>query len=135
MYLVWGGAPGSWGYLVQGVVPGPRGCTWSQGVYLVPGGVPGPGGIPGPGGEPGLVGVPGVGVYLVPRGCVPGPQGWYLLPGDVPGPRGCTWSWGVYLVQGVYLVPGGVPGLGGVPGARGCTWSQGGVPGPGGGGL
>ena len=49
--------------------------------------------------------------------------------------RGCTWFWGVYLVQG------GVPGLGGVPGPGGtwsqgvylvpgeCTWSRG-VPGP-----
>ena len=31
-------------YLVPGGVPGPGGCTWSQGVYLVLGGVPDPGG-------------------------------------------------------------------------------------------
>ena len=61
-------------YLVPGGVPGPGGCTWSQGVYLVmgvylvPGGVPGPGGgVPGPGG--GLV--PGGGVYLVPTSLRP----------------------------------------------------------------
>ena len=61
-------------YLVQGVVPGPRGvylvpggCTWSGGapgpwgVHLVLGGAPGPGGVylvqgaPGPGGVPGQV--------------------------------------------------------------------------------
>ena len=54
------------------------GGTWSGGVYLVRGGVPGPGGV-----------------YLVPGGCtwsqggVPGPGG------GVPGPGGgCTWSRG-----------------------------------------
>ena len=54
-------------YLVRGGVPGPGRCTWSWGVYLVPGGVPGLGGVPGPGGV-------------------------YLVPGGVPGPRGCTWQ-------------------------------------------
>ena len=97
--------------------PGGGGCTWSGGMYLVPGGwVPGPGGVP-------------------------DPRGVYLVPG------GCTWSGGVggYLVRGVYLILGGVPGRGGVPGPGGvylvpgvylilggCTWSLGGVPGPGG---
>ena len=80
--------------------------------------------------------------------------GLLVLGAGVPGPGGCTWSLGVYLVQGVYLVPGectwswgmylvmlvylvwGVVSLvlgeylvsGGVPGPRGwgCTWSQGG---------
>ena len=33
--------------LCAGGVPGPGGCTWSQGVYLVLGGVPGPEGVPG----------------------------------------------------------------------------------------
>ena len=47
----------------QGVYLVPVGCTWSQGVYLVPGGVPGLGGCTGLGGV-------------------------------------CTWSWGVYLVLG-----------------------------------
>ena len=51
---------------------------------------------------------------LCSGGDVPG------LGGDVPGPGGCTWSRGVYLVQG------------GVPGPGGCAWSWGGVPGPGG---
>ena len=60
----------------SGGVPGPRGvCTWSQGVYLVPGGVPSSGGVPG---LVGCVPAPG-GVYLVP-GAV------YLVPGGVPGP-------------------------------------------------
>ena len=47
-----GGVPGPGGCWLKGSVPGPggvsawgRGCTWSWGVYLVPGeGVPGPGG-------------------------------------------------------------------------------------------
>ena len=58
------------GYLVPGGLPGPGGCTWSQGgggllpggcVYLVQGGstsrggAPGPEGVPGPGGAPGQV--------------------------------------------------------------------------------
>ena len=72
-------------YLVPGGVPGPRGCTWSRGVYLVPGGT-WSGGVPGP-----------RGVYLV-QGGVPGPGGVYLVQG------GCTWSRGG--VPGV----GGVPG-------------------------
>ena len=105
------GVPGPWGvYLVLGSVTALGVCTWSQGVYPVPGGTW------------------SQGVYLVP-GDVTGPggctwsQGVYLVPG-VPGPRGCTWSRGMYLVlggtwsQGVYLVPGGVK-----------TWSRGeGVP-------
>ena len=73
-------------YLVpRGGVPGPGGCTWSWGVYLVPG------------------------VNLV-LGGVPGPRGVYLVwgvpgPGGVPGPRGCTWSQGgVPGPRGVYLV-------------------------------
>ena len=49
----------------------PRGCTWSQGLYLVLGGVPGPrGSVPGPG---------GVSTWS---------WGLYLIWGDVPG-------WGV----------------------------------------
>ena len=71
VYLVWG-----WG------VTGPRGCTWSWGVYLVLGwctwsqwGVPGPGDVPGP------------------WGCT-----WS---------RGCTWYWGVYLVPGGCTWSGG----------------------------
>ena len=105
-----------WGvYLVPGGVPGPGGCTWSWGVYLVQGvylvweGVPGPRRVY-------LV----WGVYLVPGGGgihgpggVPGPRGLYLVPGGVPG-------LGVYPVWGVYLVPGG------------CTWTWEGIPGPGG---
>ena len=60
-------------YLVLGGVPGPGGCTWSQG------------GVPGLGGEPG------------PRGDVLGPGG-VCLPGGVPGLGGVpgpgegTWS-------------------------------------------
>ena len=42
-------------------VPGQGGCTWSRGVYLVPGGVPGPRGVPGLGGVPGPRGVPSPG--------------------------------------------------------------------------
>ena len=53
-----GGVPGPGGYLVW------RG-TWSQGVYLVPGGVPGP------------------------RGCTWSGGGTWS-PGSVPGPRECT---------------------------------------------
>ena len=45
VYLVLGGTWSRGVHLVPGGVPGPGGCTWSQGVYLVPGdGVPGPGG-------------------------------------------------------------------------------------------
>ena len=84
VYLVWG-CTWSWGvYLVPGGVPGPRGCTWSQGgtwsrgVYLVLWGVPGLGGVPGPGGV-------------------------YLVPGGLPGLGGYL-SGGVYLARGVYLV-------------------------------
>ena len=84
-----GGVPGLRGvpglgvvYLVQGVyfVQGGvvylvRGCTWSRGVYMVPGGYLVPGGctwsrgVPGPGGT-------------CSRG-VPGPRGVYLVPGGV----------------------------------------------------
>ena len=90
------------------------GCTWSGGVYLVLGGAPGPGGCT------------WWGVYLVrgglggctwSRGDSLGP-GVHLVPGGHLA-RGCTWSGGVYLVQG------------GCTWSRGCTWS-GGVPGPGG---
>ena len=64
-----GGVPGP-----GGCVPGPGGhlvpwgCTWSRGVYLVRGGVPGPRGVPGPGGVPGPRGVsaPGLGGVCVP---------------------------------------------------------------------
>ena len=85
-------------------VPGPGGCTWSWGVYLVPGGVPGPRGCTWSGRVPGhREGVPG------PRG-VPGPGGGYLVL------WGCTWP-------GVYLILGGTW-------SWGCTWSQTGVPGP-----
>ena len=56
----------------RGGVPGPGGCTWSWGVYLVPGGVPG-------------LGVPGPGVYL--PGGAPGPGG---VPGQVLPPCGQT---------------------------------------------
>ena len=91
------------------------GCTWSRGVYLVPGGVP------------------GWGVYLV----------WGGVP-DLGGfcSRGCTWSkggsalggdlvlWGVSALGSV-PGPGGVSAQGGVPGPGGCTWSQG-VSAPGG---
>ena len=39
VYLVPGGCTWSRGvYLVRGGVPGPGGCAWSGGVYLVPGG-------------------------------------------------------------------------------------------------
>ena len=81
-------------------LPGPGGCTWSGGVYLVPWGVY-------------LVrgGVPGLGGVCLARGvCLA--QG-----GGVPGPRGGTWSEGV-------CVPGTT---GGVPGLGRCTWSHGGV--------
>ena len=73
------------------------GCTWSGGVYLVPGG-----GVPGPRGS-----TWSWGVYLVPGGCnlvqrgVPTPGGVPGPGGGVPGPRGSTWS------RGVYLAPGG----------------------------
>ena len=79
MYLVQGGTPPQTRYTpwdqvhTPGTryVPGPGGCTWYWGVYLVLGSVPGPGG-----------------------GCVPGPGGVYLVPGGVPGLGGCTWSGG-----------------------------------------
>ena len=80
------------------------GCTWSWGVYLVPGGCNWPrvGGAPGHGGCTWSLctwsggNAPGPGEYL--------PRGVYLVLGrGVPGPRG------VNLVPGVYLVPGGVP--------------------------
>ena len=77
-----------------------RGCTWSQGVYLVLGEC-----------------TWSQGVSLVLG--VPAHRGVYLVPGGTWSWVG-TWSWGVYLVQGVYLVPAGVPGPGG------CTWSSGG---------
>ena len=81
------------------------GCTWSWGVYLVLGGVPGPGGC-----------TWFWGVYLGPGGCT-WSQGVYLVL------RGCTWSQGVCTwSRGVYLFPGGVP----VPGE--CTWSWGYLP-------
>ena len=100
-----------------------EGCTWSRGVYLVPGGT-----------WSGGCTCSWGGTWF--RGCVPGPRGVYLVLGGVPGPRGvpgpggCTWSWvggvpgpgGCTWSRGVYLVPGG------------CTWSRGylvlgGVPG------
>ena len=76
----------------------------------------------------------------IPVGCVPPANSpyVYLVRGM------CTWSGGVYLVQGGVPGPrGGVPGLGGVSGPGGCTWSWGVylvpgggfVPGPGGGGY
>ena len=123
-----GGVPAQWvgeGYLVTG-------CTWSWGVYLVLGGVPGPGGVPGLGGVPGprgvylvLGGVPAWGVYLVWG--VPGLggtlSGGYLVPGGVTSPVGvylvqweCTWS------QGALGPWGGVPAQGGVPGPGGSTY-------------
>ena len=61
--------PISPGMHCSGGVPGLGMCTWSWGVYLVWGDVPGPGGVPGP------------------RGI--------LDLGGVPGPGGCTWSKGV----------------------------------------
>ena len=67
---------------ISGGVPGGRGCTWSQGVYLVW----------------------GVGVYLV-WGGVPGPGGAPGL-GGCTWSRGCTWSGSVPGLGGVYLVPG-----------------------------
>ena len=119
----------SWGNIppcTEADPPGPRGCTWSRGVYLVLGGVPGlGGGVPAPGGC-----TWSGGVYLV--GGVPGPRGMvvYLVPGGVPAPGGGagghTWSRG-----GVYLVPKGVYLVGGTW-SGGCTWSQEGVPGLGG---
>ena len=72
-----------------------RGCTWSRGVYLVPGGVPGPGGC------------------TWSRGCT-WSGGVYLVPGGVPGPGGCTWSGDV---PGLGGVPG--PDGGGVTGPGG----------------
>ena len=55
-------------------------------------------------------------------GCVP-PACCPYLPACTA--RGCTWSRGVYLVQG----EGGTWFWGGVPGPEGCNWSRGGVPG------
>ena len=87
--------PGGWvGVPSPGVgayLPGPGGCTWSWGVCLVLGGVPGPGGCTC------LV----WGVYLVPGGCTCLVPGGYLpgrrvnlVPGGVPAwsRGGCTWS-------------------------------------------
>ena len=69
-------------YLVQGGVPGPRGCTWCQGCTWSQGGIPSPQGCTWS--QRGASG-PREMVYLVP-GAVPG-------PGGVPGPDGvCTWS-------------------------------------------
>ena len=108
VYLVWGVPGPRGGEGGGGGVPGPeRGSTWSRGVYLVPGGVPGPGAVSSPRGC-----TFSWGVNLV--------LGVYLVLGGVPGPRGYIWS------GGVYVVPGGVPGL------RWCTWSGGCVPGLGG---
>ena len=100
VYLVWVDVPGlggTWSCGGGGVVPGPgdlpgprgRGCTWSQEVYLVMGGVPGPGGN-----CPGGTWSEGV-VYLVREGD--------LVQGGIPGTRG------------VYLVLGGVSGPGPLP--------------------
>ena len=77
------------------------GYTWSRGVYLVPGGVPGPRG--GGGWSQGGGGVPGAGGCTWSqrgRGLVPGGGG---VPGagGVPGTGGCTWYQGVYLIRGV----------------------------------
>ena len=82
------------------------GYTWSRGVYLVLGGVPGPEG--GGGWSQGGRGCTWCwGVYLVRGvlvpGGVPGPRGgggWSQGGGGVPGAGGCTWYWGVYLVPG-----------------------------------
>ena len=53
-------------------------------------------------------------VGCVPPACCPYLPAWTAsvgvgIPGlgGVLGPGGCTWSWGVSLVQGLYLVPGG----------------------------
>ena len=90
-------ARGQGGYLAPGGVPGPGGCTWSLGVYLVPGVYLVLGGVPGPRG----------GVYLVPGGVYQVPGGVYLVPG------GCTWS------RGCVPGPGGAPGPRRVPGPCG----------------
>ena len=91
------------------------GCTWSRGVYLVWGEVPGPRGVPGPGGMYLVWGVPGLGgtwsrgVYLVQGGT----WFWGGVHGSgvvVPGLGWCTWSGECTWSQGVYLVPGSVPG-------------------------
>ena len=58
-----------------GGVPGPRGCTWSRGVYLVMGVYLVLGGVPGPGG-----------CTWSREGCTW--QGVYLVPGGIPGPGG-----------------------------------------------
>ena len=78
------------------------------------GGVPARGGVPaqgvaGPGGVPGPRGVPAWGVYLV-RGACTWSGGVYLVQGctwsmGCTWSGGCTWSWEVYL-------PGGVPAWG-----------------------
>ena len=60
-----GGVGGTWS----------GGCTWSWGLYLVPGGVPGHSGCTWSGG-----------VYLVRGGVLV--QGVYLVPGEAPGPGG-----------------------------------------------
>ena len=76
----------------SGGVPGPGGCTWSRGVYLVP-----------------LECTWSRGVYLVPGGCswsgvcTWSPRGCTWSQGGVPGPGGCTWSQGNTWSQGVFL--------------------------------
>ena len=98
VYLLWGGCTWSWGVPSPRGVPGPGGCTWSQG------GVPGLGGVPGPGGctwSRGVYLVPG-GVYLVPGGCT-WSRGGCTWSGGWTWSRGCTWSGGV-PGPGVYLV-------------------------------
>ena len=57
-------------------VPGPGGCVWSWGVYLVPGGVSGPGG----------------GVVWGGCVCVPGPRGGELGRGGIWSRGGGAWS-------------------------------------------
>ena len=95
-----GGEPG------PGSVPA-RGCTWSQGVYLLRVSVPA-GGCTWSWGVYLVLGCTYWGVYLLEV---------YLLGGctclgGVPGPEGCIWSRGMYLVlEGMYL-----PGQGTCPG-------------------
>ena len=85
----------------QGGVPGPGGCTWSHGVYLVPGGT----------WYWGVYLVLGGGCLLL-GGCT-WSQGGVCFQRGIPGPGGVsvpggTWSQGV-SAWGVYLVVGGVP--------------------------